>query len=141
MDDLFFSNIKDLVGREVTKELKNDLDLRRTLHLVDQYPNIKLENTRVVVNQDNYPHMPVQYTDKDKYIQKRGFWFTVHSCHVPFSTLSEIPDEFVRRRNSSANESINNYNEELAILVREKAAEKEIPKNLSQLRHIPVIMS
>ncbi|TKY62481.1 Sm protein LSM2 [Spatholobus suberectus] len=45
---LFFSYFKDLVGREVTVELKNDLAIRGTLHSVDQYLNIKLENTRVV---------------------------------------------------------------------------------------------
>ncbi|KAB5563712.1 hypothetical protein DKX38_003766 [Salix brachista] len=53
---LFFSYFKDLVGKEVTVELKNDLALRGTLHSVDQYLNIKLENTRVV-DQDKYPHM------------------------------------------------------------------------------------
>ncbi|KAG5587542.1 hypothetical protein H5410_047976 [Solanum commersonii] len=46
----------DLVGREVTVELKNDLAIRGTLHSVDQYLNIKLENTRVV-DEDKYPHM------------------------------------------------------------------------------------
>lgn len=44
------------MGREVTVELKNDLAIRGTLHSVDQYLNIKLENTRVV-DQDKYPHM------------------------------------------------------------------------------------
>jgi small nuclear ribonucleoprotein (snRNP)-like protein len=53
---LFFSYFKDLVGKEVTVELKNDLAIRGTLHSVDQYLNIKLENTRVV-DQDKYPHM------------------------------------------------------------------------------------
>ncbi|MBA0610422.1 hypothetical protein Godav_011279 [Gossypium davidsonii] len=53
---MFFSYFKDLVGREVTVELKNDLAIRGTLHSVDQYLNIKLENTRVV-DQDKYPHM------------------------------------------------------------------------------------
>nr|GEX74825.1 sm-like protein LSM2 [Tanacetum cinerariifolium] len=33
---LFFSYFKDLVGREVTVELKNDLAIRGTLHSVDQ---------------------------------------------------------------------------------------------------------
>ncbi|KAL6952362.1 hypothetical protein U1Q18_043820 [Sarracenia purpurea var. burkii] len=50
---LFFSYFKDLVGREVTVELKNDLAIRGTLHSVDQYLNIKLENTRVV-DQDKW---------------------------------------------------------------------------------------
>ncbi|KAI5332792.1 hypothetical protein L3X38_022921 [Prunus dulcis] len=53
---LFFSYFKELVGREVTVELKNDLAIRGTLHSVDQYLNIKLENTRVV-DQEKYPHM------------------------------------------------------------------------------------
>ncbi|KAJ0449902.1 putative U6 snRNA-associated Sm-like protein LSm2 [Helianthus annuus] len=53
---LFFSYFKDLVGREVTVELKNDLAIQGTLHSVDQYLNIKLENTRVV-DQEKYPHM------------------------------------------------------------------------------------
>uniref|UniRef100_R7WCJ8 Sm domain-containing protein n=1 Tax=Aegilops tauschii TaxID=37682 RepID=R7WCJ8_AEGTA len=53
---LFFSYFKELVGKEVTVELKNDLAIRGTLHSVDQYLNIKLENTRVV-DQDKYPHM------------------------------------------------------------------------------------
>ncbi|KAI3742730.1 hypothetical protein L1987_60424 [Smallanthus sonchifolius] len=53
---LFFSYFKDLVGREVTVELKNDLAIRGTLHSVDQYLTIKLENTRVV-DQDKFPHM------------------------------------------------------------------------------------
>ncbi|KAL0702725.1 hypothetical protein Bca4012_058847 [Brassica carinata] len=48
--------LQDLVGQEVTVELKNDLAIRGTLHSVDQYLNIKLENTRVV-DQDKYPHM------------------------------------------------------------------------------------
>ncbi|KAK6913863.1 LSM domain, eukaryotic/archaea-type [Dillenia turbinata] len=53
---LFFSYFKDLVGKEVTVELKNDLAIRGILHSVDQYLNIKLEHTRVV-DQDKYPHM------------------------------------------------------------------------------------
>ena len=53
---LFFSYFKDLVGREVIVELKNDLAIKGTLHSVDQYLNIKLENTSVV-NQEKYPHM------------------------------------------------------------------------------------
>lgn len=44
------------MGREVVVELKNDLSIRGTLRSVDQYLNIKLENTRVV-DQDKYPHM------------------------------------------------------------------------------------
>lgn len=44
------------MGREVVVELKNDLAIRGTLRSVDQYLNIKLENTRVV-DQEKYPHM------------------------------------------------------------------------------------
>ncbi|KAJ0647264.1 putative U6 snRNA-associated Sm-like protein LSm2 [Helianthus annuus] len=57
---LFFSYFKDLVGREVTVELKNDLAIQGTLHSVDQYLNIKLENTRVV-DQEKYPHMALEF--------------------------------------------------------------------------------
>jgi small nuclear ribonucleoprotein (snRNP)-like protein len=53
---LFFSYFKELVGKEVTVELKNDLAITGILHSVDQYLNIKLENTRVV-DEAKYPHM------------------------------------------------------------------------------------
>ncbi|KAG6532370.1 hypothetical protein ZIOFF_006210 [Zingiber officinale] len=53
---LFFSYFKELVGKEVMVELKNDLTIRGTLHSVDQYLNIKLENIKVV-DEDKYPHM------------------------------------------------------------------------------------
>ncbi|XP_058077828.1 sm-like protein LSM2 [Magnolia sinica] len=53
---LFFSYFKELVGKQVTVELKNDLAITGTLHSVDQYLNIKLENTRVV-DEHKYPHM------------------------------------------------------------------------------------
>ncbi|CAK9191161.1 unnamed protein product [Sphagnum troendelagicum] len=54
--ELFFSYFKELVGKEVTVELKNDLAITGILHSVDQYLNIKLENTRVV-DEAKYPHM------------------------------------------------------------------------------------
>lgn len=41
---------------QVTLELKNDLAITGTLHSVDQYLNIKLNNVRVV-NEQKYPHM------------------------------------------------------------------------------------
>ncbi|CAI5502481.1 unnamed protein product, partial [Closterium sp. Naga37s-1] len=53
---LFFSYFKELIGKEVTVELKNDLAISGTLHSVDQYLNIKLHNSRVV-NDAKYPHM------------------------------------------------------------------------------------
>ncbi|KAG5568770.1 hypothetical protein H5410_064224 [Solanum commersonii] len=49
----------ELVGREVTVELKNDLAIQRTLHSLDQYLNIKLQNTKIV-DEDNYPHIEIE---------------------------------------------------------------------------------
>ena len=40
----------------MTVELKNDLAIKGTLHSVDQYLNIKLNNIRVV-NEQKYPHL------------------------------------------------------------------------------------
>ena len=40
----------------MTVELKNDLCITGTLHSVDQYLNVKLENIRLV-NEAKYPHM------------------------------------------------------------------------------------
>lgn len=40
----------------MTVELKNDLAVTGTLVSVDQYLNIKLENTRVA-DEERYPHM------------------------------------------------------------------------------------
>eukprot|EP00892_Ulva_mutabilis_P007672 jgi/Ulvmu1/5277/UM022_0071.1 len=53
---IFFSFFKTLSGKEVTVELKNDLAINGTLHSVDQYMNIKLDNVKVV-NEDKFPHM------------------------------------------------------------------------------------
>jgi len=53
---LFYSYFKTLVGKPVTVELKNDLSIAGTLVSVDQYLNIKLENTRVT-DEERYPHM------------------------------------------------------------------------------------
>jgi U6 snRNA-associated Sm-like protein LSm2 len=53
---LFYSYFKTLVGKEVTVELKNDLAITGTLHSVDQYLNVKLDNVRVV-NEVKYPQM------------------------------------------------------------------------------------
>ncbi|KAE9964615.1 U6 snRNA-associated Sm-like protein LSm2 [Venturia inaequalis] len=44
---LFFSFFKTLVDHEVTVELKNDIHVRGTLKSVDQFLNIKLENSAV----------------------------------------------------------------------------------------------
>ena len=56
---LFYSYFKTLVGKEVTVELKNDLAITGTLHSVDQYLNVKLNNVKVV-NEAKYPHMVSQ---------------------------------------------------------------------------------
>lgn len=53
---LFFSYFKELVGKQVTVELKNELAITGYLHSVDQYLNIKLVNCRVV-DEIKYPHM------------------------------------------------------------------------------------
>lgn len=53
---LFYSYFKTLVGKRITVELKNDLAIGGTLVSVDQYLNIKLENTQVV-DENRYPHM------------------------------------------------------------------------------------
>ena len=53
---LFYSYVKTLVGKHVVVELKNDLAIGGTLVSVDQYLNIKLENTGVV-DAKRYPHM------------------------------------------------------------------------------------
>ncbi|KAG6528574.1 hypothetical protein ZIOFF_010753 [Zingiber officinale] len=68
---LFFSYFKELVGKEVTVELKNDLAIRGTLHSVDQYLNIKLENIKVV-DEGKYPHMYAT-------VLSEGQWFGMSS--------------------------------------------------------------
>ena len=42
---LFYSFFKTLVGKQITVELKNDLEIRGTLVSVDQYLNIKLNRS------------------------------------------------------------------------------------------------
>mmetsp|Transcript_8362 Transcript_8362/g.21563 ORF Transcript_8362/g.21563 Transcript_8362/m.21563 type:complete len:84 (-) Transcript_8362:875-1126(-) len=53
---LFYSFFKTLTGKEVTVELKNDLAITGTLHSVDQYLNIKLNNIKVV-DEVKHPHL------------------------------------------------------------------------------------
>jgi len=45
-----------LVGKEVAIELKNDVSLIGTLHSVDQYLNVRLNNISVV-NSDKHPQL------------------------------------------------------------------------------------
>lgn len=44
---LFYSFFKSMVGKEVVVELKNDVCIHGTLHSVDQYLNMNLQDTRV----------------------------------------------------------------------------------------------
>ena len=53
---MFYSFFKTLVGKTVIVELKNDLCIRGTLHSVDQYLNVKL-NDITVLDEIKYPHM------------------------------------------------------------------------------------
>mmetsp|Transcript_30997 Transcript_30997/g.65004 ORF Transcript_30997/g.65004 Transcript_30997/m.65004 type:complete len:98 (+) Transcript_30997:120-413(+) len=53
---LFYSVFKRLIGKVVVIELKNDLELRGTLHSVDQYLNFKLTDVSVV-DEERFPHM------------------------------------------------------------------------------------
>jgi len=53
---LFYSFFKSLVGKDVVVELKNDLSICGTLHSVDQYLNIKLQDISVT-DPEKYPHM------------------------------------------------------------------------------------
>jgi small nuclear ribonucleoprotein (snRNP)-like protein len=81
---LFFSYFKELVGKEVTVELKNDLAITGILHSVDQYLNIKLENTRVV-DEAKYPHMVFPPTSLSLSLSLQISWhcvFTMSSALV-----------------------------------------------------------
>ncbi|KAF7818288.1 sm-like protein LSM2 [Senna tora] len=97
---LFFSYFKDLVGREVTVELKNDLAIRGILHSVDQYLNIKLENTRVV-DQDKYPHMITisifDWESVDTSFKILQFGLSVRNCFIRGSVVRyvQLPPEGV----------------------------------------------
>jgi len=53
---LFYSFFKSLVGKEVVIELKNDLSIAGTLHSVDQYLNVKLNDVQVL-DAEKYPHI------------------------------------------------------------------------------------
>ena len=53
---LFYSFFKSLVGKEVVIELKNDLSIAGTLHSVDQYLNVKLNDVQVL-DPEKYPHI------------------------------------------------------------------------------------
>ena len=53
---IFFSFFKTLVGKKVMIELKNDLTLVGTLHSVDQYLNVKLEEVQIV-DQKKFPQL------------------------------------------------------------------------------------
>ncbi len=84
---LFFSYFKELVGKVVTVELKNDLAITGILHSVDQYLNIKLEDTRVV-DEAKYPHMVRTFSSKSRVFVDRPlfffFFFLFRLCFVIF---------------------------------------------------------
>lgn len=50
---------------QVTVELKNDLAISGTLHSVDQYLNVKLNNVHVI-NEHKYPHMVIPFNKLSK---------------------------------------------------------------------------
>merc|ERR1739845_293876 len=53
---LFYSFFKSLVGKDVVIELKNDMAICGTLHSVDQYLNIKLNDVKVT-DPTRFPHL------------------------------------------------------------------------------------
>lgn len=53
---LFFSFFKTLVNKEIVVELKNNLTIKGTLHSVDQFMNLKLEDV-TVMEAEKYPHL------------------------------------------------------------------------------------
>lgn len=53
---LFYSFFKTLESKIVTVELKNDLQIRGTLHSVDQFLNLKLLDITIVNGECN-PHL------------------------------------------------------------------------------------
>ncbi|CAM9722586.1 unnamed protein product, partial [Phaeothamnion confervicola] len=53
---LFYSFFKTLVGKEIAVELKNDVALTGTLHSVDQYLNVKLNDIQIV-DAERYPQL------------------------------------------------------------------------------------
>ena len=53
---IFHTFFQTLHGKVVVVELKNDLAIRGTLHSVDQYLNIKLNNTEVV-EKERFPQL------------------------------------------------------------------------------------
>ena len=53
---IFFTVFKTLIDKEIAVELKNDVALTGTLHSVDQYLNIKL-NDVTVVEADRFPQL------------------------------------------------------------------------------------
>mmetsp|Transcript_12329 Transcript_12329/g.22291 ORF Transcript_12329/g.22291 Transcript_12329/m.22291 type:complete len:97 (-) Transcript_12329:656-946(-) len=53
---LFASFFKTLIDKEVTVELKNNVQLKGKLHSVDQFLNIKIENVQVI-EPHKYPQL------------------------------------------------------------------------------------
>jgi U6 snRNA-associated Sm-like protein LSm2 len=83
----------------VTVELKNDLAITGILHSVDQYLNIKLENTRVV-DEAKYPHMVRTFSSKSRVFVVRFSFFSYSACALQFSRVfpgfCSVSPEFAR---------------------------------------------
>jgi small nuclear ribonucleoprotein (snRNP)-like protein len=94
---LFFSIFKTLVGKEITVELKNDLEICGTLHSVDQYLNFRLNNVHVV-NEERFPHMvrssdPLRLKHVIRIVARRHFLsvqLSVKNCFIRGSVVRYV---------------------------------------------------
>ena len=53
---LFFEFFQTQLGKQVTVELKNDIQIQGDLEAVDQFLNMKLKNVKVL-DEVNFPHL------------------------------------------------------------------------------------
>ena len=90
-----------MVGKVVTVELKNDLQIKGTLHSVDQYLNVKLTDISVP-EEERFPHMvrPSGTTvcmDQRTLRQRAPSQLAVKNCFVRGSVLRyiQLPPEQV----------------------------------------------
>eukprot|EP00166_Cyanidium_caldarium_P006182 ctg_84.g40 len=83
---LFFSFFKTLIGKTVTVELKNDVQIQGKVHSVDQYLNIKLEEIQVL-NGNAYPQL---MTLKNSFIRGSVIrYIQIYSVDVDCEMLQE----------------------------------------------------
>ncbi|KAK1833838.1 U6 snRNA-associated Sm-like protein LSm2 [Podospora conica] len=94
---LFFSFFKTLIDKEVTVELKNDIQIRGILKSVDQYLNIKLDDISVM-DELKYPHLSAV---KNVFI--RGS--VVRYVHLPAAAV-DIPLLEDATRREAANQAV-----------------------------------